>query len=143
MGEQAITPVSEAFRLAVEGSPVASLDQRISEMFGTGEAFLTAMARHKARIEAYVRLARQEGIPCGNATQEIQIAAERLDDARGTAIVAWAALCTDNGGDPLETYLASAERPWLHSYADAAFITIEEARHRLMRDHIVCCSHAH
>lgn len=133
-----ISPLSEAFRLAVEGSPVADPNYRILDTTGSSEALLTTMTRHEARVGMYAQLA---GIPRDQAAQAIQRAAEMLNEAQGEAITKWSDLCAANAGDFLSAYDAAYDQEWVRAYAAAAMLTVEEALQRLTRNHLIGCDH--
>jgi len=136
-----ITPLSEVLRLAVEGSPVASIDYRVMEIVGSSDeqmVAMVAMARHEARVQAYATLAK---VTYGQAAQYVQQAAEHLCAKRDVAVEAWDRLCEANNGDHLSTFSAAHDQTWTHEFAVAAGLNDMEALGWLLQKHMPVCNH--
>lgn len=133
MQSQSITPTTEAFRLAVAGSPVACLDYPTPAVTGSLEALVVFMDRHRARVETYAQLA---GLPLATAADSIRLAAEKLGEAREKAAERWSEMCAAMQGDLAGLYQAAHSDRKVLAFAETACLTPHEAAMVLAKIHL-------
>lgn len=134
MQPNSITPVAEAFRLAVAGSPAACLEYPTPAVTGSLEALVVFMDRHRARVEAYAQLA---GVPLATAADSIRAAAEKLAASRKHAAARWSELCRQVGGNMSTLHKAAQQDKLVADFAEAACLTPQEAAVDLTQIHLM------